>query len=66
MKRYTDGIKNVKEHRVDRNSMRTNKMVKVAGRKKKIAMVLHVINCERKIYAVDCCYSNLWQLTNVE
>jgi hypothetical protein len=49
-----------KKHRVDRKGMRTNKMVKVVGRQKNIVMVLHVINYERIIYAVDCCYSNLW------
>jgi len=45
---------------MDTNGKRTNKMGKVVGKHKNIAMVLHVINCERKIYAVDCCYSKLW------
>jgi len=57
--RCTDGIHKVKEHRMDKNAKRTNKMGKVVGIQKNIAMVLHVINCERKIYAVDCCYSKL-------
>jgi hypothetical protein len=57
--RCTDDINKVKEHRMDKNGKRTNKMGKVVGRQKNTAMVLNVINCERKIYAVDCCYSKL-------
>lgn len=67
MTRCTDGINKVKQHTMDKNSKRTNKMGKVVGRQKNIAMVLHVINYERRIYAVDCCYySKLWYLTNIE
>jgi len=58
--RCTDGINKGIQHTMDTNSKRTNKMGKVVGRQKNIVMVLHVINCERKIYTVDCCYSKLW------
>jgi len=47
--RCTDGINKVKQHTMDRNGKRTNKMGKVVGRQKNIGMVLYVINCERKI-----------------
>jgi len=47
--RCTDDINKVKEHRMDKNGKRINKMGKVVGRQKNIAMVLHVIKCERKI-----------------
>lgn len=45
---------------MDRNGRSTNKMGKVVGRQKNIAMVLHVISCERKRDAVDCYYAKLW------
>jgi hypothetical protein len=45
---------------MDKNGKSTNKMGKAVGRQKNIVMVLHVINCGRKIYAADCCYSKLW------
>jgi len=47
--RCTDDINKVKEQRMDKNGKRINKMGKVVGRQKNIAMVLHIINGERKI-----------------
>jgi hypothetical protein len=44
---------------MDRNGMRTNITEKVVGRLT-VEMVLHIINCEIKLYAVDHCYLKLW------